>query len=222
VYGLQGRDADALDAAERALRLFEAAGDRVGQAIALTDVGWYHGRLGHHQQALAFCTSALRLHQELDNRPYQAHTWSCLGETHQHLGDQPQAIACYQRALDLFREFGDRYGEASTSPSSARFITAPATPTRPAMPGRRPGPSLASSTRPPPTRFARASAASTSRRRSLLGAAGCARCRPVYAGMGGRTSPPITCAVVCTVTRPPVTSVCTKSRNAVNLAGLIA
>ena len=114
VYAMQGRDADALDAAQQALELFSTVGDRVGQAMALTDVGWYHGRLGNHQQALAFCRQALALHQELDNRAYQAHTWSCLGDTYQRLGNQPQAIDCYRHALELFRELGDRYGQAST------------------------------------------------------------------------------------------------------------
>ena len=114
VYGMQGRDADALDAAQRALELFGAAGDRVGQAIALTDVGWYHGRLGNHEQALGFCRRALALHQELDNRAYQAHTWSCLADIYQHRGNHPQAIDCYRHALELFCELGDRYGQAST------------------------------------------------------------------------------------------------------------
>jgi hypothetical protein len=61
VYGQQGRDAEALDSAQLALRLFQGGGDRVGQAIALTDVVWYR-------------------------RAYQAHTWSCLGDIEQHLG----------------------------------------------------------------------------------------------------------------------------------------
>jgi DNA-binding SARP family transcriptional activator/tetratricopeptide (TPR) repeat protein len=114
VYGLQGSSADALDSAQQAVARFQAADHRTGQALALTDVGWHHGRLGHHQRALTLCGEALALHQELDNRPFQAHTWSCLGDIHNDRGDHPQAIACYQEALALFREFGDRYGEAST------------------------------------------------------------------------------------------------------------
>ena len=113
VYALQGSSADALDSAQQAVARFQAADDRIGQALALTDVGWHHGRLGHHQRALTLCGEALALHQKLDNPPYQAHTWSCLGDIHNDLGDHPQAIACYQQALALFRAFGDRYGEAS-------------------------------------------------------------------------------------------------------------
>jgi tetratricopeptide (TPR) repeat protein len=111
---LQGRIAEALDAAHQALRLFQAAGDRVGHAAALTDVGWHHGRLGNHEQALTSLRQALTLHQELDNHPYQAHTWSCLGDIHQQLGEPSQAIVCYQRALELFQALGGRHAEAST------------------------------------------------------------------------------------------------------------
>jgi DNA-binding SARP family transcriptional activator/tetratricopeptide (TPR) repeat protein len=114
VNSIEGRTADALESAQQALRQFEAAGDRAGQAIALTDVGWYHGRLGDHQRALTLLERALALHQELDNRPYQAHSWSCLAETHYRLGDWVQTTASYHRALDLFRECGDRYAQAST------------------------------------------------------------------------------------------------------------
>ncbi|MEU7858707.1 BTAD domain-containing putative transcriptional regulator [Nonomuraea sp. NPDC049141] len=114
VYALQGREADALDAARRAHDLFDQLGDQVGRAIALTDLGFHHGRLGNHAQALELCEQALILHQKLGNRPHEAHTWSCLADTRLQLGDPAGAVPCYRRALDLFREFGDPYAEAST------------------------------------------------------------------------------------------------------------
>ncbi|MEO3875197.1 BTAD domain-containing putative transcriptional regulator [Nonomuraea sp. B12E4] len=114
VYGFQGREADALEAARRAHDLFDRLGDEAGQAIALTDLGWYHGRLGNHGQALALCEQALVRHQKLGNRPYEAHTWSCLADTRLQLGDPAGAVPCYLQALDVFRELGDSYAEAST------------------------------------------------------------------------------------------------------------
>jgi tetratricopeptide (TPR) repeat protein len=114
VFAVQGREAEALDAARRAYDLFDQLGDQVGQAIVLTDLGWHHGRLGNHGQALDLCEQALVLHQKLSNRPHEAHTWSCLADTHLHLGDPAGAVPCYRHALDLFREFGDLYAEAST------------------------------------------------------------------------------------------------------------
>jgi DNA-binding SARP family transcriptional activator/tetratricopeptide (TPR) repeat protein len=114
VYIIQGRESDALDAARRAHDLFDRLGDEVGQAITLTDLGWYHGRLGDHGQALDLCEQALIRHQKLGNRPYQAHTWSCLADIHLTLGDPAEAVRCNRQALDLFRELGDLYAEAST------------------------------------------------------------------------------------------------------------
>jgi DNA-binding SARP family transcriptional activator/Flp pilus assembly protein TadD len=114
VHSIQGREADALDAARRAHDLFDRLGDQVGQAIALTQLGWHHGRLGDHGQALDLCEQALVLHQKLGNRPHEAHAWSCLAEIHLQLGDPARAVPCYHQALDLFRELGDPYAEAST------------------------------------------------------------------------------------------------------------
>ncbi|MGP3959468.1 BTAD domain-containing putative transcriptional regulator [Nonomuraea sp. 3N208] len=114
VHGIQGREADALDAARRAHDLFEKLGDQIGQAIALTDLGFHHGRLGDHGHALDLCEQALVLHQKLGNRPHEAHTWSCLADTHLQLGDPAGAVSCYRQALDAFRELGDPYAEAST------------------------------------------------------------------------------------------------------------
>jgi DNA-binding SARP family transcriptional activator/tetratricopeptide (TPR) repeat protein len=114
VSGLQGRDADALAAARRAHDLFVELGDEVGEAIALTDLGFYSGRLGNYDQALDLCEQALVLHQKLGNRPHEAHTWSCLADTQLRLGDPAAAVPCYHQALDLFREIGDPYAEAST------------------------------------------------------------------------------------------------------------
>jgi tetratricopeptide (TPR) repeat protein len=90
------------------------AGHEVGTAVARTDVGWYHGRLGDHDSALTFCTRALTEHERLGNRSYLAHTWSCLADTYAGRGDRAEAIRCSEQALPLFRELGDRYGEAST------------------------------------------------------------------------------------------------------------
>jgi DNA-binding SARP family transcriptional activator/tetratricopeptide (TPR) repeat protein len=113
VYAIEGREADALDAARRAHDLFDQLGDHVGRAIALTNLGWHHGRLGDHRRALDLCEQALVLHQKLDNRGHEAHTLSCLADIRLQSGDPGGAVAFYRQSLDLFRELGDRYAEAS-------------------------------------------------------------------------------------------------------------
>jgi tetratricopeptide (TPR) repeat protein len=114
VYAIQGRVAEALEAARRAHDLFEQVGDENGRAVALTDLGWHHGRLGDLTRALDLCEQALLLHQKLGNRTHEAHTVSCLAEIHLQLGDPAAAVLTYGQALDMFREFGDLYGEGST------------------------------------------------------------------------------------------------------------
>ncbi|MEU8804751.1 BTAD domain-containing putative transcriptional regulator [Spirillospora sp. NPDC048819] len=112
VYAAQGRVADALGAARRAHDLFDRLGDEPGRAVALTDLGWHHGRLGDHARALDLCGQALVLHQKHGNRPHEAHTLSCLADTRLKLGDAAGAVPLYRQALGLFGEFGDRYAEA--------------------------------------------------------------------------------------------------------------
>jgi DNA-binding SARP family transcriptional activator len=113
IFAIEGREADALDAARRAHDLFEQQGDQVGQAVALTDLGWHLGRLGDHDLALGLCEQALVLHQKLGNRGHEAHAWSCLAEIHVQMGEPSEAVSCYRQASDLFREIGDLYAEAS-------------------------------------------------------------------------------------------------------------
>lgn len=114
MYVVEGREAGALDAARRAHDLFERLGHQAGQAVALTDLGWYHGRAGDHDRALDLLPRALVLHQKLGNRPYEAHTWSCLADVRLRRGEPAEAVACYAQALDAFRAVGDVHGQAST------------------------------------------------------------------------------------------------------------
>ncbi len=114
VAAIEGRCAPALSAAARARDHYRAAGNSVGYAMALTDVGWYLGRLGPQEPAAAMLEEALSRHEADGNVPYQAHTWSCLGDIHLRAGDRARSIDCYGRALDLFRRTGDRYAEATT------------------------------------------------------------------------------------------------------------
>ncbi len=109
----RARYPDALDHAERALRLFRGASHLPGQADALNAVGWYRTLLGNHRAALDACRRALTLHEELDYPRGQALTWFRLGYAHRHLGDHAQATACYRRALGIFRDIGMPYDEAA-------------------------------------------------------------------------------------------------------------
>jgi DNA-binding XRE family transcriptional regulator len=110
----QGDPSQALEHAERGLRLFRATGHEQGIANELNGVGWYHAELGRYTEALAFCEEALALLRQLGDRVGESYTWDSLGYAHHHLGHHAEAADCYLRALALHRELGDRHDQADT------------------------------------------------------------------------------------------------------------
>jgi tetratricopeptide (TPR) repeat protein len=109
---MQGRYADALDEAGRALEIYLGLDDPIGQARALNNMGWCHITLGNHDQAMSYCQRAVAMHEAAGNQSGAAHSWDSVGHVHHHTGRHRDAIDCYQRALNLFRELGDRPFEA--------------------------------------------------------------------------------------------------------------
>jgi DNA-binding SARP family transcriptional activator len=102
----------AIEDADRALALYEAAGYRVGVAFAYNTLGWYRALDGRPD--LGHCRRALELHRALGNRAGEAATWDSLGYLEHHRGDHERAEESYARALVVYRELGDRPGEAGT------------------------------------------------------------------------------------------------------------
>ncbi|MFE4412986.1 BTAD domain-containing putative transcriptional regulator [Streptomyces sp. NPDC056821] len=92
--------------------LYQSIGHRLGQAQALTVIGWSHTRLGDHAQGLVCCHQALPLLEEFHDREGQAYAWDSVGHAHHHLGHHSEAVTCYRHALSLCRHLGDRYLEA--------------------------------------------------------------------------------------------------------------
>jgi tetratricopeptide (TPR) repeat protein len=121
-FGQQGEEAAALEAAREAQALFQAAGHVVGEAIALSDVAWYSGRLGADESTLADGKRALAMHRQVGNRAYEAHTLSCLADTYIRRGEVAAAESCYREALVVFEALGDRFGEASTYARLAELV----------------------------------------------------------------------------------------------------
>jgi tetratricopeptide (TPR) repeat protein len=121
-FGVQGNEVAALEAARSALELFRAAGDVAGEAMALSDVAWFSGRLGANESALADGKRALELHRQVGNRAYEAHTLACLAETYTRKGEIAPAESAYREALLVFVQLGDRFGEASTCAHLAALV----------------------------------------------------------------------------------------------------
>jgi tetratricopeptide (TPR) repeat protein len=104
----------ALHHTQRFLEAMQAAGDRVGVAVGLNNLGWCHAQLGDHTQALRWCHQALKLSQELGYRLGEARTWDSLGYANHHLGRLEQAADCYRHALNLYQQLDDQHELAAT------------------------------------------------------------------------------------------------------------
>jgi DNA-binding SARP family transcriptional activator len=105
---------EALAHVTHALRLFRAADNRHGQALALNAIGWCHILLGHPERALPRCTESLRLHEQLGDPMGQANTWDSIGLAHHHAGRHRAAVDCYERSLVFARAVGDDQVEVET------------------------------------------------------------------------------------------------------------
>ena len=87
------------------------AGDRPGQADALTRLGAVHWLTGDYQAAAVSLARGLALYVDLGDRRGQAYALNELGLVQQETGDYPAAAASHQQALALACDVGDLRGQ---------------------------------------------------------------------------------------------------------------
>ncbi|GAA2742345.1 ATP-binding protein [Kitasatospora cinereorecta] len=98
------------DAAAAAAR---EAGDRHGEAGALTDLGRVRHALGEITDAGELHERALAIHQELGDRHGEAGALEEVGRCRYMIGEFRTALGLHEQALAIHQELGDRLGEAS-------------------------------------------------------------------------------------------------------------
>ncbi|MER7349715.1 BTAD domain-containing putative transcriptional regulator [Streptomyces aurantiacus] len=108
----QGDDGRALTHAVQNLRIRETLDSPPREAEALNAVGWYHARLGHHEEGRAFCERSLTLCRRHHFLEGEAFTLDSLGYIAHRSGRYAEALDHYHQALALRRELGDAYEEA--------------------------------------------------------------------------------------------------------------
>jgi DNA-binding SARP family transcriptional activator/Tfp pilus assembly protein PilF len=96
---------------QTALTAARQAGDRAGQAGALTNLCSIQGGTGDYRAAAASATQAVALYRDLGDRAGQANALNNLGIVQRRTGDHQAATSCHQQALELFRDLGHRYGQ---------------------------------------------------------------------------------------------------------------
>jgi tetratricopeptide (TPR) repeat protein len=94
-----------------ALAAARQAGDRLGEADTLTELGIVQRETGDYPAAAASLARALALYGDAADLPGQAHALGQLGFLHVLTGDYQDAVAGQQQALALARRAGDRLAE---------------------------------------------------------------------------------------------------------------
>ena len=98
---------------QSALIAARQAGDRLGEADTLTELGVLQAETGGYPAAAATLTRAVALYGDAGDVPGQAHALNQLGYLRVLTGDYPAAAASHQRALALFSALGNLQGQAN-------------------------------------------------------------------------------------------------------------
>ncbi|WP_331734818.1 caspase, EACC1-associated type [Streptomyces sp. NBC_00887] len=96
-----------------------AAGDRRGQANALTGTADTHRMQDEHGPALEAYRQALDLYRAIGDRRGQANALTGTADTHRMQDEHGPALEAYRQALDLYRAIGDRRGQANALTGTA-------------------------------------------------------------------------------------------------------
>ena len=108
-----GKNAEALDLAQRALSVIGESIDReplLARAQALNAVGNVHVHTGRLRDAVSTYAEALVIYRRLGVRRLEAATLNNMGWVFVGLGEYEEALVHYKRSLRLAQELGDRAG----------------------------------------------------------------------------------------------------------------
>jgi tetratricopeptide (TPR) repeat protein len=96
-----------------ATTLFGKAGERLGQANAMSDLGVVQYRCGQYTSATTNLDESLKLFRQIEDHLGQANSLNGLGAVKTLTGEYVAATASITEALALYRDIGDRGGEAN-------------------------------------------------------------------------------------------------------------
>jgi tetratricopeptide (TPR) repeat protein/transcriptional regulator with XRE-family HTH domain len=110
---LDGPWAEAITRHTAATRAARHHGDRLGEANALTDLGYVRRPAGDYPAAAQALEQALDIYRDLGDRLGQANALHDLGVVRRVTSDYPAAAQALEQALDIYRDLGDRLGQAN-------------------------------------------------------------------------------------------------------------
>ncbi|WP_158602767.1 AfsR/SARP family transcriptional regulator [Jiangella rhizosphaerae] len=113
-YGYLDRHDDAEAHLQRALTLYAARGDLVGQARTLRSLGVVKERTGRHEESLDHDLAALELFRRIGQPAGLAGALNAVGWAHAMLGRYQRTLEFAGQALEILRGLDDRLAEAAT------------------------------------------------------------------------------------------------------------
>ncbi|WP_165974299.1 AfsR/SARP family transcriptional regulator [Nonomuraea deserti] len=120
-HAARDRIDEAVDHLERALELFEQAGDRLLLAQVHHTMGWMWSVRGQPRRGLGHAQTALRLQREAGDPIWEANALGAVGWIRLQLGEHEAARDACEQALTIFRRHRDRDGEAATLDSLGKL-----------------------------------------------------------------------------------------------------
>ncbi len=117
----KGKDKDAaLDSFKAARQIWKDIGDKVGESLALNNMGVAESELGNRARALDYLKQALEIRKKNNARREQANTMLNTGLVRLASGETESALTIFEETLPTLRKTGDRNGQAVTLQAMAR------------------------------------------------------------------------------------------------------
>ncbi|MBD1931978.1 MULTISPECIES: CHAT domain-containing protein [Cyanophyceae] len=91
-----------------ALPLYQAVGDKKGEAVTLLVIGKIYDDLGEKQKALEFYNQSLPLSRATGHKAGEGVTLNNIGAVYEALGEKQKALDFYNQSLPLSRATGDK------------------------------------------------------------------------------------------------------------------
>jgi CHAT domain-containing protein/Tfp pilus assembly protein PilF len=104
----------AIVAWEKALQLYQQAGNLQRQAVILNNIGAVYNGLGENQKALDYYNQSLPLRRQVGDKAGEANTLTSIGLVYNNLGENQKALDYLNQSLPLSRQVGNKAGVATT------------------------------------------------------------------------------------------------------------
>jgi CHAT domain-containing protein len=93
---------------QKALALYEAAGDKLGAALTLAYLSHPYHEMGDYRQSFECANKSLRLYEEKHHRRGMASALTEMAHVYLYQNNEQQALACFEKAFAIYQELGDK------------------------------------------------------------------------------------------------------------------